>query len=736
MLKSRTPYADAVQEDRVVDAKFEMEVGDETVSAWQQLFAGLFGTTLGESFGAGGIGLSGVGEGGGGRGDGIGLGSIGTIGHGRGSYGVDDGVAFWSPPQRTDAGGKLRLHVPLRDLETTWRLALVGVPDGGTPATTAVEIPVALPLSVRVDAGAVWVEGDEAVVAITVRNRTAHAVSAALAITAGGAAEIAEPVGGAGERGARGEQASTPLTRHTEVPAEGAVVVHARVRTPRSGSADLEVRLQASGAPDDLLTHRWEVRPPAEPTDFASSRWVDGQAELALTLPPASIRLAGAPRIVLERGWELALAGALESLDPDEQASPRAMADAIEVASRLKRWAIARGGEKDPLAERAGAFARRATGRLAAYAAIDPASATVALARAIPFAPIDDAFALGKPAACPPEGGALDARLEALEAEPEAVNGTAKPCWDAFVTETAETVQKSGDPEAMARLLLSVIERGHRRILAASLADRLREQLALKPSGALRLADDLAARRATRAVLFAALLRAVHVGRPSAADAERLVSWIGVQRDGQGGYGSSLATRSVVRALLSEGPTAKDPTHVVIEGAGAPIALDVPPVARIVVPLPADTTRVTVRVQGPGVVARFERPVLRLWSHPPSDAESPLHIEALWPDDAKAGKTGTLRLRVRQTVGSAVTADLTIPLPPGVALAEGVSGVRQVQGVLSIRRSVDASALPTVIEIPLRFGLAGLLWAPEARARVAFEDMPRAIAPARPVVVK
>lgn len=40
---------------------------------------------LGDSFGAGGLGLTGVGEGGGGTGEGIGLGSIGTIGHGSGS---------------------------------------------------------------------------------------------------------------------------------------------------------------------------------------------------------------------------------------------------------------------------------------------------------------------------------------------------------------------------------------------------------------------------------------------------------------------------------------------------------------------------------------------------------------------------------------------------------------------------------------------------------------------------
>lgn len=45
----------------------------------------MWGADIGESFGAGGLGLSGIGEGGGGRGEGIGLGSIGTIGHGAGT---------------------------------------------------------------------------------------------------------------------------------------------------------------------------------------------------------------------------------------------------------------------------------------------------------------------------------------------------------------------------------------------------------------------------------------------------------------------------------------------------------------------------------------------------------------------------------------------------------------------------------------------------------------------------
>src|SRR5215471_6715537 len=45
----------------------------------------MWGDSIGDSFGAGGLGLSGIGEGGGGRGEGIGLGSIGTLGHGAGT---------------------------------------------------------------------------------------------------------------------------------------------------------------------------------------------------------------------------------------------------------------------------------------------------------------------------------------------------------------------------------------------------------------------------------------------------------------------------------------------------------------------------------------------------------------------------------------------------------------------------------------------------------------------------
>lgn len=70
--------------------------GNDAVSAR----GNMWGDSIGDSFGAGGLGLTGVGEGGGGRGEGIGLGSIGTIGHGAGT---EQGQGFGSGHGRLGA---------------------------------------------------------------------------------------------------------------------------------------------------------------------------------------------------------------------------------------------------------------------------------------------------------------------------------------------------------------------------------------------------------------------------------------------------------------------------------------------------------------------------------------------------------------------------------------------------------------------------------------------------------
>src|SRR6185503_13910835 len=46
-LGSRTPYGRAVHEDRIVDARWDMRVGDDTVEAWKDTLEKLTGTELG-----------------------------------------------------------------------------------------------------------------------------------------------------------------------------------------------------------------------------------------------------------------------------------------------------------------------------------------------------------------------------------------------------------------------------------------------------------------------------------------------------------------------------------------------------------------------------------------------------------------------------------------------------------------------------------------------------------------
>jgi hypothetical protein len=115
----------------------------------------LYGDQVGDSYGAGGLGLSGVGEGGGGRGEGIGLGSIGTIGHGAGVgssslLGVGN-LAAAAPAAGVEAGalfvytlpGPVDLHahdsalVPFAQQHVD-AAAIAWFDDAGSPARSAV----------------------------------------------------------------------------------------------------------------------------------------------------------------------------------------------------------------------------------------------------------------------------------------------------------------------------------------------------------------------------------------------------------------------------------------------------------------------------------------------------------------------------------------------------------------------------------------------------------------------
>jgi hypothetical protein len=718
VVASGTPYAQAMDEDRLVDAALDMEVSETTVSAWQQVLEELTGQTLG-------------------RGEGIGLGSIGTVGHGSGhggvragrtsvsrqSGGISTGAAYWSPPQRTDDKGHLRLRVPLGDVETTWRLALVGAPDGATPAVTTIDIPSALPLSARVDAGAAWVAGDEADVIVTVRNRTAASAKVELSLAAGGPAQLVKP----GDR-----------SRAVDVPAGSASQVLVRVRAATSGTATLDVVAKGPGGLEDHTTHSWDVRPAGEVVDLTSTQWVDGHGALALSQVGPGLSAIGTAHLVLERGNARAIEAALEALDPDSLSSEDGLSYAMEAAARIQKWATARGGDADPLAQRAGDVVRRSVGRIVARRdARAHGPVWSAERRAVRWAPSDLVSALPKVDDCPPDASpGLTEGLATLEAEPSASEGVIQACWDNLVSSVVANVMASGDRAALARAVLALAERPQRAAVAASLADKLRAAVALRPSGGVTLPAGTQRDRASRALVFAALLRASSIGQPSAATPDKLAAWLRVQRDAQGSYGSALATLAAVRALVNGPAEATAPTKVTIVADELRKEVTVPAGGTIDVPLGAKAIRVEIDSEGPGVLARLLRPGLRSWDFPPDTSSSGIAFDVRWPDKAKAGAKDVVRVSASSKSGRAITADIRIPLPPGAALAEGGGAARQIQGQLVMRALLDSSGTETVVELPILFGLAGSFTVPEAIARPANEEGARALAAARPLKVR
>ena len=138
---------------------------------------------------------------------------------------------------------------------------------------------------------------------------------------------------------------------------------------------------------------------------------------------------------------------------------------------------------------------------------------------------------------------------------------------------------------------------------------------------------------------------------------------------------------------------------------------------------------------GPGLVARLVRSGVRSWANPPATADSPVAFEVTWPETPKSGTKDVLRVALTSLAGVAVNTDVRIPLPPGVSLAEGGGPARQIQGQLVLRTVLDALGTETVLELPIRFGLAGSFTVPDARARATYEEGPRVTAPSRPLRV-
>jgi hypothetical protein len=737
VLRSGTPYGRAVHEDLVVDARSDMRVGDDTVEAWKQTLEKLTGRRLGgdddeEATGTGGLGMAGTGAGGGG------------LGGRRESRGIDVGPAEWLPPVRTDARGHLRLAVPLRDTETTWQIVLVAMPDQGSPAVTSLDVPVSSPLSLSVTSGASWIAGDEVAVALAIRNRTDRAVSAALRLTPSGAVTLADPKW-------------RPSAVAVAARSTASVVV--RLRGSSVGTAALDAGVSAAGLPSDTIHHEWRVQPAGEASVASNAVWVEAGANVALPAIADGTTPTGPGRLVLERGLEPALGGALESLRSERLIGLRAFADALEVFGRVRSWVIVRAGQTDPLAARAAELADLALARMPDpgrgrhSGEMDrPLAARAKLWEAAASRPASEAGAASaRPSNssapridCPPSGEmTLATRLDWLDVAPPANRGTEKSCWAAFVTSTLQQLSATRDPVLLARAVSAMRDSSGQTIVAGALADRLRAAVPVRSDGTLVL-PGAAEDRASRSIVMAALVRAAKLGRvdgTTAANAGRLTTRLLVERDAAGGYGSAQATCLAVRALLEAAPadgssTSVRWTEILASGReGASGRVEVSRRRMVTMPLSASASGVRVEASPPGVVARLERPVLRSFLRPPGPDTSPLHIQVEAPNAPRARGTALLQLGLRHELGRSATVLVRVPLPPGASLAEPVEGLRQVQGALYLRTTLDDDPLPRAFAIPLRFSLSGSVLLPEVVARIDDEEFSPAYAPARSLVI-
>jgi hypothetical protein len=739
VLSPGTPYAKAVHEDRIVDARWDMRVGEETVDAWKQTLEELTGSSLGgggtgeDAFGVGGLGNVGTGSGGGGLG-------------GRRSMGIDLGPAEWLPPVRTDARGHVRLRIPLGDAETTWQVLLVAVPDQGSPAVTSVDVPVSAPLSLAVDTGTSWIVGDQVGVTIAVHNRTERPLAAALRVTASGVAVLVEP---------------GRANRALNLPPRSATPVVVYIRAPAVGSGILEATVTAPGVPSDAAHHEWQVKPAGETLSASEAAWIDRDATLSGPASDAGAVAVGPGRLVLERGLAPTLAAALESLRPERLTGLGAIADALEICARVRSWAIVRGGQTDPLAVRARELAALAVGRESAYEGKGHARAAerdrplLMRARLWQDAgpPSRSPSASMSPRVdCPPASVSdLASRLDWLEVTPRASQGADRSCWVAFQASALQQLAATGDPLLLARALLAVADRPASAIVAGALADRLRATAPVGADGTMVLSPAHARERAARSTIMAALVRARRLGsvdRVATANAAKLWTRLFVERDPDGGYGSVHATRAVVRTLLESegGETQPPPATITVRwnelgtdghaGSEHRTLLSATGSQTVSFPLGSATAGARVETSAPGVIARLERSMFRSFLRPPNPAASPLFLQIEAPPDCRARGTASLQVSLKHALGRSAPVVTRIPLPPGAALAERVDGVRQIQGALYVRTTLDSDPLPRVFVIPLRFALPGTITFPEATARIDDDDLPPARAPARPLVIQ
>ena len=449
---------------------------------------------------------------------------------------------------------------------------------------------------------------------------------------------------------------------------------------------------------------------------------------------------AGSATLTLFNGPASQLEKMVTALEDTASSSADELADIADASARLERHLRSRSDAENPLADRLELVAKAARARVSQDLTDDDA-VTYSL-RGRLAGPSDSATGKGN---CPPGnlpvvGAAL---ATALDAEPTPKAGVVLACFTELAARGVKELASEGKPDELARGIVAFATRPHRASELGVLREKLLEKV--RPAADGRL-DYPGASRASRALVHAALILSAN---ESTAKNERdlHLAWLLVQRDSRGSFGSAAATRAALLAILDVGvedELSSSEVEIDFGEAGTKrVQVKAGQSLSLLVPDSADELSVST---DHAILAEVSRNYLRPFSVAPSEAEGSVRMSVRFPSapvcppekpcarTLTQGDVGNLVVTLLAKEALTQTrVDATIPLPPGVVLAEPQQGVRQVQGTLRINRSIGATE--QVMAIPLRFNLAGTFVAREAEVRGVDDQRPPSITRSRTIVV-
>ncbi len=153
-------------------------------------------------------------------------------------------TAAWMPSLRTDAGGELRVEVPLPDNLTSWRATVVGVTDDTRVGMARASVKVNQPLTVRLQLPRFLVQGDKVTIRALVSNNQETEAQA----------QVSLEVEGVG-------LAQGAATRRVSLKPGGMQSLEWTLDTPQAGRAKFVAKTWVDGGPSDGVEQTIAVAP-------------------------------------------------------------------------------------------------------------------------------------------------------------------------------------------------------------------------------------------------------------------------------------------------------------------------------------------------------------------------------------------------------------------------------------------------------------------------------------------